>query len=65
MSNPYDQNILNVNMQNNYNLGGNPNSTTNFADGNQYTSNKKKKKKSIWKEKMKLRLMKVLIILIN
>ena len=52
MSNPYDQNILNVNMQNNYNLGGNPNSTTNFADGNQYTSNKKKKKT-------------VLIILIN
>ena len=68
MSNPYDQNILNVNMQNNYNLGGNPNSTTNFADGNQSPTNPKKKKirkLSIWKEKMKLRLMTVLIILIN
>ena len=47
MNNPYDQNILNVNMQNNYNPGGyqNPNSTTNFADGNQNPTNPKKKKK--------------------
>ena len=70
MNNPYDQNILNVNMQNNYNPGGypNPNSTTNFADGNQSPTNpkkKKKKKSSIWKEKMKLRLMTVLLILIS
>ena len=47
MNNPYDQNILNVNMQNNYNPGGypHPNSTTNFVDGNQNPTNSKKKKK--------------------
>ena len=47
MNNPYDQTILNVNMQNNYNPGGypNPNSTTNFAEGNQNPTNPKKKKK--------------------
>ena len=48
MNNPYDQNILNVNMQNNFNPGAypNPNSTANFVDGNQNLSNSKKKKKS-------------------
>ena len=48
MNEPYNQNILNVNMQNNFNSGGypNPNSTTNFADGNQNPTNVKKKKKS-------------------
>ena len=45
MSNAYDPNILNVNMQNNY-PGGyqNPNSTSTFADGNQNPTKKKKKK---------------------
>ena len=48
MNNPYDPNILNVNMQNNYNPGEYPNlnSTENFVDGNQNLSNSTKKKKS-------------------
>jgi hypothetical protein len=59
MNNPYDQNILNVNMQNNYNPGGyqNPNSATNFADGNQSPTNPKKKKKrkpSNWNSLMEM-----------
>ena len=47
MNNPTDQNILNVNMQNNYNPGAYniPNSTANFVDGNQNPTNPKKKKK--------------------
>ena len=48
MNNPYDQNILNVNMQNYNNPGAypNPNSTANFVDGNQNVSNSKKKRKA-------------------
>jgi len=47
MNNAYDQNVLNVNLQNNYSPGGfpNPSSTTNFVDGNQSPTNTKKKKK--------------------
>ena len=55
MNNHYDQNILNVNMQNNVNTGENPISNENLVDGNQNPINSRKKKKkrksSIWKEK--------------
>ena len=62
MNNPNDQNILNVNIE------ANPISNENCVDGNQNPTNPKKKKKrkpSIWKEKMKLRKMTILIMIIN
>ena len=66
MNNPNDQNILNVNTE------ANPISNENCVDGNQNPTNPKKKKKKekkrkprIWKEKMKLRKMTVLIMIIN
>ena len=68
MNYPYDQNILNVNMQNNVNTGENPISNENLVDGNQNPINSRKKKKkrksSIWKEKY-LRMMTVVLIFIS
>ena len=45
MNNPYDQNILNVNMQNNVNTEEDPISNENLVYGNQNPTNSRKRKK--------------------